>query len=216
MRAGFLLTTCLVAPLLFIAPLAQAQTDVPANTAAAQTGEASQFIQNLASNALNSIAGQRLSDDETTQRFRTLLRENFDLKTIGRFALGPYWNAATPDQRQTYQQEFENMIVDAYALRFRDYSGGSFKAGKEMQQGNDMLVQSDIGQSNGAPPVAVTWRVRKEADGYKIIDVAVEGVSMSQTERSEFSAFIERNGGQIQPLIDAMKNHTIGLANPNQ
>jgi phospholipid transport system substrate-binding protein len=45
--------------------------------------------------------------------------------------------------------------------------------------------------------VRVDWRVR----GGKVIDVIVEGVSMSVTQRSEFSSIIQRNGGDIEALI---------------
>jgi phospholipid transport system substrate-binding protein len=196
---------------LLITQSAEAQT---ADAASAATTSPSQFIQTLADTALSSITGKHLSDEETTARFRTLLRENFDLKSIGRFALGPYFNSATPAQREAYQSAFENMIVDSYAIRFRDYTGGSLKTGRVMQQGNDTLVDSQIIQSNGAPPIGVTWRVRNEAGGMKIVDVAVEGVSMSQTERSEFSSLIEQHGGQVQPLIDALQNHQVGLEKP--
>ena len=178
----------------------------------AQASTPSQFIKTLADQALNSISGQRLSNDETTTRFRTLLRQSFDLKAIGRFVLGPYWNTASDAQKVDYQQAFENLIVDSYALRFRDYSGGTVKIGKEVTQGKDVSVMSQIVQANGAPPINVNWRVRPESDGFKIVDVAVEGVSMGQTQRSEFASVIEQNGGKIQPLIDAMKNHQVGLA----
>jgi phospholipid transport system substrate-binding protein len=216
MRKIWLYGSLLALPLAAVPALAQTAGDGASAAAAsspAQAQSAGQFIQGIADNALNSIAGKRLSNDETTERFRTLLRQAFDLKSIGRYVLGPYYNSATPEQREDYQTAFENMIVDAYALRFRDYSGGSLKTGREIPQGKDTLVESQIDQGNGAPPINVTWRIRAEGGGYKIIDVAVEGVSMGQTERSEFSAYIERNGGKIQPLIDAIKNHQIGLQN---
>ncbi len=208
MRSFLLSTLLLTASVSILVSLQPAM----AQTEPATASTPGQFIQTLADTALNSITGKKLSDAETTDRFRTLLRESFDLKAIGRFALGPYYNAATPAQREDYQAAFENMIVDSYAIRFRDYTGGQVKVGREVQQGEkDTLVDSQIIQNTGAPPINVTWRVRKEGDAMKIVDVAVEGVSMGQTERSEFSSLIERNGGQVQPLIDALKNHQVGL-----
>ncbi len=213
MRNNWLFAAALGLPLVMgFNPAAYAQAPTATAAPAATTG-ASQFVQSLADEALNSINGKRLTNDETEARFREILRKSFDLKSIGRFVLGSYYNVATDDQRQQYQQAFENMIVDAYALRFRDYSGGSFKTGRETKQGRDTMVESQIMQGNGAPPINVTWRVRSEPEGYKIVDVAVEGVSMSATERSEFSSVIDRNGGKVQALIDAMNNHQIGAPN---
>jgi len=39
----------------------------------------------------------------------------------------------------------------------------------------------------------------------KVIDVIIEGVSMSLTQRSDFSSVIQRGGGDIQILIDHLK-----------
>ena len=132
--------------LLAAAPLQTTFAQTPV-VPTATTQSASQFVQNLADVALNSINGKRLSNDETQTRFREILRQSFDLKSIGRFVLGAYWNTATAKEKQDYQTAFENMIVESYALRFRDYSGGSFKSGKETAQGKDTLVDSQIFQA---------------------------------------------------------------------
>ena len=220
MRKTWLIASILSLPLAGLAPFAaQAQNiaATPAATAdASQTQTPDQFIQALAEEVFNSINGKRLSDQEALDRFRSLLQKGFDLKSIGRFELGPYYNIATEQQRADYQSAFENMIVNAYALRFRDYSGASFKLGRSMKQGKDTQVDSQIIPKTGAPPIDVSWKIRPEADGYKILDVAVEGVSLGNTEKAEFASIIERNGGKIQPLIDALKNNQVGIGDENQ
>ncbi|HJO97653.1 MAG TPA: ABC transporter substrate-binding protein [Rhodospirillales bacterium] len=41
---------------------------------------------------------------------------------------------------------------------------------------------------------------------YLIIDVMVEGVSMGQTQRSEFASVIRRNGGEVKGLIAKLRD----------
>jgi hypothetical protein len=53
--------------------------------------------------------------------------------------------------------------------------------------------------------VAVDWRIRSRGDALKVIDVAVEGVSMSVTQKSEFSAVIQRGGGDIEALLQSLR-----------
>ncbi len=219
MRKTWLIATALSLPLAGFSSMGAHAVDAATATAAADPAKAQtpdQFIQALAEQVFNSINGKRLSDDETTARFRTLLQEAFDLKSIGRFELGPYYNSATDQQRTDYQQAFENMIVNAYALRFRDYSGASFKAGRSIPQGKDTQVDSQIFPNSGAPAIDVSWKIRPENGSYKIIDVAVEGVSLGNTEKAEFASIIERNGGKVQALIDALKNNQVGLTDQNQ
>jgi phospholipid transport system substrate-binding protein len=199
-----------------VVPSAFAQSGDAATAQPAAAQKPSQFVQGVAEQALNSINGKHLTDEETTTRFRGLLHDAFDLKSMGRFVLGPYYNTATDQQKADYQQAFEDMIVDAYALRFRDYSGAAFKVGREIPQGKDTQVDSQITTNDGAPPIDVSWKVRPEGGSYKIVDVAVEGVSMGNTEKAEFASVIERNGGKVQALIDAIRNHQVGLANQDQ
>jgi phospholipid transport system substrate-binding protein len=67
----------------------------------------------------------------------------------------------------------------------------------------DALVSTQLIRPD-APPVAVDWRVRQRGSQDKVIDVAVEGVSMSVTQRQEFASVIQRGGGQIEALLQGV------------
>ena len=72
--------------------------------------------------------------------------------------------------------------------------------GSRSQSETRTLVQSQIIRPNGAPPAKVDWLVAKGDNGYKIVDVDVEGVSMILTQREEFSSVIQRSGGTVAAL----------------
>ena len=76
--------------------------------------------------------------------------------------------------------------------------------GSRPEGDTDGIVSSQIIRPD-APPVAVDWRVRQRGDSLKVIDVAVEGVSMSVTQRSEFASVIQRGGGQIESLLQTLR-----------
>ncbi|MDB5364102.1 MAG: putative toluene tolerance transporter [Rhodospirillales bacterium] len=180
----------------------------------AQSQDPAQFINELGQKALAALTNKSASATELQQRFRQLLNENFDVPTIARFALGRYWNAASPAQQQEYSKLFEDQIVDAYATRFREYAGEQFKVTTTRQEGNDTVVSSQIIRPAGGPPVDVDWRVRSNGHGPRIIDVAVAGVSMARTQQQEFAAVIERNGGNVDALIQALRSKTVAVAKP--
>ncbi len=50
--------------------------------------------------------------------------------------------------------------------------------------------------------------MRRAADGWKIIDVVVEGISMAVTRRSEFSSVTGSHGGRIEGLLEVLRNKT--------
>ncbi|MCW2246838.1 phospholipid transport system substrate-binding protein [Azospirillum fermentarium] len=166
---------------------------------------ASAFIQKLGDQTIATFADKSLSREQAVERFRALLHTGFDVPYIGRWVLGRYWNQASPAEQAEYQKLFERLIVDTYANRFVDYSGQTFKiAGTRPEAGDDTTVTTQIIRPDG-PPINADWRVRKAGSGYKIIDVAVEGVSMGLTQRQEFASVIQGGGGQVAALIQALR-----------
>ena len=177
--------------------------------AAAPSQPPDEFIRTLSKNAITSLGSSSISEQEREKRFRDLFVENFDVPSIARFVLGLYWPRATEEQRKEYTRLFEDFIVKAYAKRFADYSGEGFKTGNTTKvTGTDAVVSSLIKSTDGAPPARVDWRVRANDSHYKIVDVMVEGISMSVTHRDEFSAVIKNSGGTVAGLIDALKKKT--------
>ena len=164
------------------------------------------FVKSTAEKGLTFLSNPTSSHEQKKKEFKRLLDNSFDLETIGRFALGRYWNVASPAEQKEYQALFRKMVVEVYANRFNDYKGQKFEARAFRSIGNnDTLVTSYIVPSNGGTDVQVDWRVRKKNGSYKIVDVLVAGVSMSVTQRSDFSSVIQRGGGKIDVLIDHLK-----------
>lgn len=186
--------------------------------AAASADEAGQgafeFVQKTAERGLTFLSDPNSARDKKKQEFKKLLDGSFDLETIGRFALGRYWNVATPAEKKEYQALFRKMVVDMYANRFDEYKGQKFEAKSFRSIGNnDTLVTSVIVPADGGADVQVDWRVRSKGGSYKIVDVLVAGVSMSVTQRSDFSSVIQSGGGKVSVLIDHLKNGKKTAAN---
>lgn len=171
----------------------------------ARQAESEKFIRNMGDEALGFLSDNRLSVDQKSVAFRKLLNKNFDMGTISRFALGRNWRTATPAQKKEYQSLVKNMIVDVYSQRFSDYQGESFTVKSSRPTGKrDYLVSSLIVPSNGQK-IKVDWRVRDDKGRFQIIDVIIEGVSMTLTQRAEFASVIQRGGGDIDALLVHLK-----------
>lgn len=181
---------------ILVAPMAQA----------ASSKEAETFIDSLANEALKDLSA-KLPEPELEKRFKALLDKNFDMPRISRFVLGRYWNGATDKEKQDFQSLFEAYVVRAYSIRFSEYSGETVKVtGSRPESADNTVVASQILQPDGAPPVHVDWIVRKDGDGFRIADVSVDGVSMVLTQKQEFAAVIERNGGGVTALNKAIQD----------
>ena len=185
----------ILALLLFVPSLAVADMDP-----AVQGKKAENFVESLGNEAIAALDSTIGDDDARRAEFKRILIDKFDMDTIARFSLGRYWTLATDAEKRDYNRLFRKMVVDVYTKRFAEYNNQTLEVTGHRPAGRrDFIVQSVVRGSG--QPVRVDWRVRNN----KVIDVIVEGVSMSVTQRNDFASVIQRNGGQVAALIDHLK-----------
>ena len=205
-RAG----ACAVAAGFLLLIVALPPTGAQNFMAAKDPGE---FIDQLGQAAIQHLTDKTISSEERRSRFRDLMHKAFNVPGIGRFVLGRYWNQATEQERQEYMSLFEELVVRTYADRFSQYSGEKFiisKVQRDAERPNYATVFTTIYRPNGQM-VRVDWRVRQEQDqSWRVVDIVIEGVSMSVTQRSEFASVIESKGGTIKGLIDTLRQKVEG------
>jgi phospholipid transport system substrate-binding protein len=173
---------------------------------AAPATDPADFVNGMIQQALDILRDKQMTDDARQQKFSTMLHLNFDIPRISRFVLGRYWTTASDDDRNAFNGLFEEWVVRTYSQRFKDYGGENIKVlGSRAESDTSFVVQSQLIHPDGSPPASVDWHINKGPDGFKVVDVEVEGVSMALTEREEFSAVIQRNGGSVASLNQALK-----------
>lgn len=163
------------------------------------------FVRDMAGRAIAVLKSNQGADaQKRVSEFRAIFRENFDIAEIGKFVLGVHWRNATEKQRADYLKEFENYVVRTYAERLSEYSGEQFEVGRVQAEGARSFVDSRIVRPSG-PPIRIVWEVEKSGASYRVTDVKIENVSMSQTQRSDFSSFVSQNGGNVDALTARLK-----------
>jgi phospholipid transport system substrate-binding protein len=160
------------------------------------------FINQLGVQAIQ-VLGPSVASAARVQRFRELFGADFDLPRIGQFVLGRYWRVATPEQQQQFLGLLREYLAQAYAGRLAQYAGEKFNALNAQAQGDETVVFSEITRNDGGK-IRVEWHLVNNG-GWKITDAYVAGVSMAVTERDEFASVIQQGGGQIQYLLDKLR-----------
>ena len=102
---------------------------------------------------------------------------------------------------------FESLVVKTYGDRMTLYTGEGFQVtGVRPESERDTIVNSQITHPDGSQPTTIDWRVRQKDGKRGVIDVIVEGVSLSVTQRQEYASVIQNNGGQIDGLLQTMRD----------
>ena len=177
-----------------------------ANAQTQSAAEASAFVNRIARTALDDLALTSVQEAQRNKRFQDLMDETFDVQLISRFVLGRYWRQATEAERTEYMRLFRELIVQSYARRFTDFNGAQFRvtgASPPNEDGDVMVAVEGLLPSK--PPIKLDVRVRQITGAQKVIDVAIEGVSMAITQRDEFASVIQRGGGRLEALLASLR-----------
>ena len=134
-----------------------------------------------------------------------LVIPHFDFISMSKWVLGKNWKSANEAQRGEFIEQFKTLLVRTYARALLEYSGQEVKYFPVEQNPNSNLavVKTEL-TSSGTQPFPVAYRMHQKNEKWKVVDIAVDGVSLVSTYRGSFASQIKKNGfdSLIQKLSD--------------
>ncbi len=168
--------------------------------AAASSVSPELVVQHLAERAWHLLHRTDLDQRHRLDQLTQLLTSETDVPLLSRLVLGRHWQQLTEAQRAGYEQLFDAVVMRNLARRLDQYANAtdgpldqhfrilaSQPAGKD-----DVLVRTKVITQQG-DNLDVDWRLRVRDDRPVIIDLIIQGASLLVSQRSEFSAVIERS-----------------------
>ena len=118
-----------------------------------------------------------------------------DMRILSRWVLGKNWRKATPEQRDAFVDEFQELLLGSYLRQVKTYGGevARFLPLRGGQKEGRAVVNAEIDQPNG-PVIHVIFRMHQVKTEWLIFDVSVEGISLVATHRSSFNSEIRNKG----------------------
>jgi len=138
---------------------------------------------------------ERLGYAGRYERLEPALERSYDFPLMARIAAGRGWSDLSGEERARLTGLFARMSVATYAARFDGYGGERFEiAGQVPAPREGVVVDSRIVRPD-ADPVGLRYVLRRFDDGWRIVDVLLDGkFSELARQRAEFSAVL-RDGG---------------------
>jgi len=128
------------------------------------------------------------------------LRASFDTPTIARKVLGTYWQTASSSERSSSIEGLQNAILDAVVRYLGSGNSADFTIiGSRHLSDRDVVVTTHLVRPNGRI-ANLTWRTHQCQNASCIIDVIVDGTSLTISRRDRFAA--QMNSGV--PLSEAI------------
>ncbi len=142
---------------------------------------------------------------EKRDRVAEILREAVDVRGVAQFVLGRHWRTANEAEREEYLRLFEATLIRNLSARFGVLRGLKFSVSRAQVRGEEGVLVTTIVEQQGQAPVQLDWLVSFASGRPLIVDLVAEGTSLRITQRSEYGAVIQRGGGRIGALLDAMR-----------
>ena len=136
---------------------------------------------------------------------------NFDFPRMTALAMGKNWRAASPEQQKRLADEFKTLLVRTYSgalAKYRD-EAIDYKPLRMSPADTDVTVRTLVMKSGGQP-IQIDYSLTKVADGWKVFDVVIGGVSLVTNYRDEFNEQM-KNGG-VDGLIKTLSDRNKGVA----
>ena len=152
--------------------------------------------------ALHDLAEQKIS-------------RHFDFQAMTRFAMGRSWREASPEQQRRLEKAFRGLLVKTYTdalsqSQLADVAVDVKPA--QLKPAQDEVTVRSVARQSGKQPVSIDYRMARTDNGWKVVDVIVENLSLVMNYRDSFAAEIGRSG--IEGLIKTIeaKNQTLASA----
>ncbi|MEO8101250.1 MAG: ABC transporter substrate-binding protein [Betaproteobacteria bacterium] len=127
----------------------------------------------------------------------------FNFVRMTQLAVGRNWRDAGDAQKKSLIDEFRTLLVRTYSTSLTQYRDQTIdvKPLKMAAADTEVIVKTQVNQPGGQP-IPIDYSLEKTANGWKVYDVLIDGVSLVTNYRSSFNTEIQKSG--IDGLIKSL------------
>ncbi len=168
--------------------------------------EVEKYVHTLITDSLNILNNDKIDKKSKEQEVRTMLASNLDTTWMGRFSLGREVKTMPEDKLKSFLETYTKYVVNSYANAVSSYKGETVNVKSvDTLSGDFFMVKTNVAKSDGNV-INVDYLVHKVNGLFKVCDVITEGISLVNSQRSEYTGIISNAG--IDNLIQELTKKT--------
>jgi phospholipid transport system substrate-binding protein len=157
------------------------------------------FAHSFADIVLAIISDQKKPYEERKEILERAFSNSVDIDWIAKFVIGKSWNKANDWQREQYTSLYRKFLTKTYVENFAEnpdkrISGIKILSVSENDSNKDNFTVATQMKLASQEIMRVNYLVREKEGHYKVLDIAIENVSLINTHRAEFNALAASNG----------------------
>ncbi len=166
------------------------------------------FISNIGNNIINIAKSKKYSEKVKNDKIVEEIDNSIDSNWISRFVLGKNYSKFSDSQKSQFSELYRQFMIHTYAPKFRDYNGRKFTVLSIEKQKIFYVVRCEFLPATSDVAISFDFRVRAKDAKLSIIDFVAEGISLVESQRSEFDSVISSKGVEnfLVELEERVKN----------
>jgi len=170
---------------------------------AAESSAPRELVRGITDAVIKVLREKGMSADDKRKRIEDIVFDYVDFETTSRLVLAKHWRNLNEDQKTQFIQEFRRHLSVTYGKNVESYQDETVTiTGDRKEARGDSTVKTRIVR-NGPNDILVDYRLRRKGNGWKIIDLIIERVSLVSNFRSQFQQIVANDG--IERLIDLLR-----------
>jgi phospholipid transport system substrate-binding protein len=139
--------------------------------------------------------------EERRRRLEQVVGDRFDYQEMSRRALGAPWNTLSDKDKEEFVALFRTLLINSYADKIETYSGEGVQYINERTEKDYAEVRTKV--LNGKVEIPLDYRLLKKGDDWRVYDVVVDGVSLVNNYRGQFSKILRSS--TFADLMDQLR-----------
>lgn len=165
------------------------------------------FIENVGNQIIAIANDKTLNEAKKREKIIAEIDKIIDSQWIAKFVLGKSYKTLSEAQKKDFLRLYREFMINTYGPKFKNYNGKKFTVNDIEKQNNFYIAHAEFIAKDSETPILTDFRVRVQDGKIYVLDFIAEGISLIETQRSEFNAIIDKDGVEkfLKNLDDKVK-----------
>ena len=142
--------------------------------------------------------------EEYENKIKIIFEPMIDFRLVSASVMGKkYYEMSTPVQRDNFISIFKDSLLDTYAETLAQWGESTISTHfpDELPQEGIKTIEVKQTLNTGTSKYPISYKLRKSSEGWKIVNIIINGVNLGLTFRNQFQALAQSHNEDIDSTL---------------
>ena len=138
------------------------------------------------------------------QKIKDIFEPMIDFRRVAASVMGKkYYLLSTKEQRAEFVEIFKDSLLDSYAETLAQWGDSTISTKFENDYSYKAIKTVEVKQTldTGSSKYPISYKLRRDKEGWKIINIIINGVNLGLTFRNQFQALAISNNEDVESTL---------------